>query len=53
VLKLREDREVIISYQGNCTSCYSAVGATLSYIQKVFRAQVHPDIVVIPDLEFP
>lgn len=40
--------EMIIDYQGNCTSCFSAVGATLSYIQQVIRAKVHPDLNVIP-----
>ena len=29
---------------------YSAIGTTLSYIQQVIRAKVHPDIVVVPDL---
>jgi NifU-like protein len=52
VLNLLHDKEVIISYQGSCTSCYSAVGTTLSYIQQTLRNKVHPDIVVIPDLDF-
>lgn len=51
VLNLLNDREVIISYQGSCTSCYSAVGTTLSYIQQTLRHRVHPDITVTPDLE--
>lgn len=51
VLNLLNDKELIISYQGSCTSCYSSIGTTLSYIQQVIRAKVHPDIVVIPDLE--
>lgn len=50
LLDLSNDKEVIIAYQGNCTSCYSAVGATLSYIQQVIQAKVHPDLVVVPDL---
>ena len=50
VINLINDREVIISYQGSCTSCYSATGATLSYIQQVLRAKVHPDLEVIPNL---
>lgn len=52
VLNLLEDREVVIAYQGSCTSCYSSIGTTLSYIQQVLRGKVHPDIVVIPDMEF-
>jgi len=45
-----EDPKVMIAYQGNCTSCMSSVGATLSYIQQTLRNRVHPDIVVIPEL---
>lgn len=51
VINLIEDREVIIAYQGSCTSCYSAIGTTLSYIQQILRNKVHPDLVVIPDLD--
>lgn len=50
VLNLIEDKELIISYQGSCTSCYSSVGTTLSYIQQIIRAKVHPDITVVPDI---
>lgn len=50
VLNLINQREVIIAYQGSCTSCFSATGTTLSYIQQVLRAKIHPDIIVIPDL---
>lgn len=49
VIKLVEGRKVFIAYQGSCTSCYSSVGSTLSYIQQVMRARVHPDIEVIPE----
>jgi NifU-like protein len=50
LLNFIEPNEVVISYQGACTSCYSATGATLSYIQQVLRAQIHPDITVRPEL---
>lgn len=50
ILDLLNDREVIIAYQGACTTCFSATGATLSYIQQVLRAKVSPDLVVVPDL---
>lgn len=50
VLNLQENSKVIIGYSGTCTSCYSSVGTTLSYIQQVLRAKVHKDINVIPDL---
>ena len=51
VLNLLADREVVITYQGNCTSCFSSIGTTLSYIQQVLRAKVHPDLIVIPDID--
>lgn len=50
VLNLLNDKELVIAYQGSCTSCYSSVGTTLSYIQQVIRAKVHPDITVVPDM---
>jgi len=50
VLNLLNDKELIIAYQGSCTSCYSSIGTTLSYIQQVLRAKVHPELVVVPDL---
>lgn len=49
VLNLLNDKELVIAYQGSCTSCYSSIGTTLSYIQQIVRAKVHPDITVIPD----
>lgn len=53
VLNLLNDKEVIIAYQGNCTSCYSSVGTTLSYIQQVLRNKVSTELVVVPDLDVP
>ncbi len=50
VIDLINQREVIIAYQGSCTSCFSATGTTLSYIQQVLRGKVHPSLIVIPDL---
>lgn len=50
VLNLINDREVIIAYQGSCTSCFSATGTTLSYIQQVLKAKVYPNLIVIPDI---
>jgi NifU-like protein len=51
VVDLKDNKELIITYQGNCTSCFSAIGATLSYIQQMIQAKVHPDLVVVPDME--
>ncbi len=52
VLKIQNGREVVIAYKGNCTSCYSATGATLNAIQQILRAKIHPEILVIPDMSF-
>jgi len=49
VINLLNDREIVIAYQGSCTSCYSSVGSTLSAIQQLIRNKVHPDLVVVPD----
>lgn len=48
LLDLIEGKQLQIAYEGSCNSCYSSVGTTLSYIQQVLRAKVHPDIEVIP-----
>jgi NifU-like protein len=50
VMDLVDNQSVLIAYQGSCTSCFSATGTTLSYIQQVLKAKVHPDLVVVPDL---
>ena len=51
VLDLVDDKELRISYQGNCAGCFASVGSTLSYIQEVVRAKIHSDIVVVPEME--
>ena len=51
ILRLIDDKELVISYQGTCTTCMSSVGATLSYIQQVVQAKVDPGLRVIPDLD--
>lgn len=45
-----EGNQVTIVYSGNCTSCYSATGATLEAINNILRHKIFPDLVVIPDL---
>ena len=52
VLNLIDDKELIIAYQGNCTSCHSATGSTLNAIQQILRSKVFPDLIVTPDLSF-
>ncbi|MBS0623495.1 MAG: NifU family protein [Verrucomicrobia bacterium] len=50
IVELKEDNELIIRYQGSCTSCFSAVGSTLSAIQHIIQSKVHPSLKVSPDL---
>ena len=50
VKELQEDTKVLITYEGSCTSCYAATGSTLSAIQQILQAKIHPQITVIPDL---
>lgn len=51
VINLIDGKEVVITYQGSCTSCYSSVGTTLSYIQQMLRAKVSSDIIVTPNVD--
>jgi NifU-like protein len=48
VLDLKENGELSISYQGSCTTCHSATGSTLSAIQKILKARIHPSLTVNP-----
>jgi NifU-like protein len=50
ILNLVNDRELLIAYEGACTSCYSATGATLNAMQEILRARVDPELVIIPDV---
>jgi NifU-like protein len=52
ILDFVDDRELIIAYQGACTSCYSATGTTLNAIQEILRARLDPHLVVTPDASF-
>ncbi len=45
-----KDNDLLISYQGSCTTCHSATGSTLTAIQQILRARVFPKISVIPQL---
>jgi NifU-like protein len=49
--KLIDDKELVIAYQGACTSCFSAIGTTLSTIQQILQTKVHADLVVVPNME--
>jgi len=48
VLELRDKKEVIISYEGSCTTCHSSTGSTLSAIQQILKARIHPSLFVTP-----
>ena len=47
-----KEPELIIAYEGSCTSCHSATGATLTAIQQILRSKLHPSLVVVPDVSF-
>ncbi len=51
VQELINNKELIIAYKGACTSCFSAIGATLSTIQQIMQTKVHPDLVVVPNMD--
>jgi NifU-like protein len=44
--------QVVIAYQGACTSCHSATGSTLDAIQEILRARVDKNLLVVPDASF-
>lgn len=48
IINLKDEREVVISYEGSCTSCHSSTGSTLSAIQQILKARVHPSLFVTP-----
>lgn len=50
IKELKNDLTLIIKYEGNCTSCASSTGSTLSAIQQILRIRVHPQLEVIPEL---
>lgn len=50
VTQFKDDKEVIIAYEGNCTTCFAATGSTLSSIQNILQAKLHPTLIVTPDL---
>ncbi|MBI5273293.1 MAG: NifU family protein [Chlamydiia bacterium] len=48
VIGLEANGEVQIAYEGACTTCHSSTGSTLSAIQQILKARVHPSLSVIP-----
>lgn len=51
VVKELKGHRLIITYEGACTTCPSAIGGTLQSITEVLRMTVSADIVVEPDME--
>ncbi len=50
VSALNDETEVVIAYQGACTTCPSSTGATLEAIQQILRSKLSPSLHVKPDL---
>ncbi len=49
-VKALSNWEVLIAYEGACTTCPSSTGSTLNAIQELLRLRVHPHLIVKPDL---
>ncbi len=52
IVDLVGGKELIITYQGACTTCHSSTGATLNAIQGILKTKVSKDLVVTPDASF-
>lgn len=52
IVDLIHGKELIIAYQGACTTCHSSTGATLNAIQGILKAKISRDLVVTPDSSF-
>lgn len=52
IVDLIDDRDLIIAYEGACTSCPSSTGSTLNAIQGILKSRVDAKLVVIPDASF-
>ena len=48
IASFNDEKEVVISYEGACTTCPSSTGSTLTAIQKILKARVHPTLFVTP-----
>ncbi len=44
----RHEKQIMIRYMGACTSCPSGLTGTLVAIEGILKAEVDPDIIVIP-----
>ncbi len=48
IVDLVNERELIIAYEGACTTCHSATGATLNAIQEILRNKIDKNLVIVP-----
>jgi NifU-like protein len=48
IVELKDQKEVMISYEGSCTTCHSSTGSTLSAIEKILKTRIHPSLFVTP-----
>ena len=48
IVSLNLKGELVIVYEGSCTTCPSSIGSTLTAIQKILNARVHPSLLVVP-----
>ncbi len=51
ILDLNEKSELLIAYQGACTSCFSSIGTTLNSIQQIIQTKIDSTIKVVPHLD--
>ena len=45
---VKDGREVVVTYLGNCGSCGISSGSTLGYIENTLRSKLHDQIRVVP-----
>ncbi|MEN9654551.1 MAG: putative nitrogen fixation related protein [Chlamydiota bacterium] len=51
VTSVDEQGQVEIAYEGSCVTCHASTGSTLTAIQQILRARLHPSLRVIPKLD--
>lgn len=49
IVDLIDNNQLVIAYEGACTSCYSATGATLNAIQEILKTKIDRNLQVVPD----
>ncbi len=49
ITAFKNGSELVVTYEGNCTSCFAATGSTLSSIQHLLQAKLSPTLTVVAD----